>query len=390
MKASLGLTIVGSLLGLALALAVATCTSASSTPHRSPPNPGLLHEAEGAITEIAMHYTPGFRDVVWSTYLDFWSAMDGEVSLNLLAPDTLSDSEKAAVLEEIGNVNPGLAKRTRWVGTPGPITTWSKDRALVLAASTSGPATLWVPEPPDRSWPARYNDWESTVALAASSGGRFERRVAPFDFDAGDFAVTDRHVIVGANLLAKNERRDIPNTGELRRRLSAWLDQPVLVLGERPDDVPDHHPAMTWTPLDGRTVLVGDPRLAEKIVGPGFVPGAESPETKTPLRADFSRETMARFDRVAKDLQRAGYSVVRIPNVPLDPKTYITYTNGVYETRNGQRTAYLPEYDIEPLDAEARAVHERLGYTVHPIRVAQVYRYHGTIGCLVNVVGRRR
>ena len=195
---------------------------------------------------------------------------------------------------------------------------------------------------------------------------------------------------LGANLLTKNERRDIPNTHELRRRLSAWLDQPVLVLGEHPDDVPDHHLAMTWTPLGDRVALVGDPRLAKAIVGPSFDPAARSPETQQPLGADFSAETVGKFERVAEDLKRAGYTVVRIPNIPLDPKTYVTYTNGVYETRAGRRIAYLPQYGIESLDAAARQIYVSLGWTVSPIRVARVYPYHGTIGCLVNVVERRR
>jgi hypothetical protein len=249
---------------------------------------------------------------------------------------------------------------------------------------------FWVPEAPGRRWPERHNDWQTVAALARASSGKVERKVAPFDFDAGDFAVTGRHVIVGANLLTKNERRDIPNTHELRRRLSAWLDQPVLVLGEHPDDVPDHHLAMTWTPLGDRLALVGDPRLAKAIVGPSFDPAARSPETHQPLGADFSAETAGKFERVAEDLERAGYTVIRIPNIPLDPKTYITYTNGVYETRGRQRIAYVPQYGIESLDAAARQIYVRLGWTVSPIRVARVYPYHGTIGCLVNVVERRR
>ena len=390
MKASSLLTFTGILCGVLLAFVIATCHGPSSTPSRRSTNPPLLPEADGAITEIVMHFTPSFRDVVWTTYTDFWSAIDGEVRLNLIVADDVSEAERARVLGDIGALNPKLADHTRWVSVPGPITTWSKDRALVSEPSATGPALLWVPEAPGRSWPQRYNDWQTIGALTRASSGRFERRTAPFDFDAGDFAVTGRHVVVGVNLLTKNERRDIPNTDELRRRLSAWLDRPVLVLGEAADDVPDHHLAMTWTPLDGSVVLVGDPRLAQAIVGSGFDPGARSPETGRPLVADFSTETLSRFERVAEDLRRAKYTVVRIPNIPLDPKTYITYTNAIFETRGNQRIVYLPQYGILPLDAAAARIYESLGWTVLPIRVHRVYPYHGTIGCLVNVVGRRR
>jgi hypothetical protein len=34
-------------------------------------------------------------------------------------------------------------------------------------------------------------------------------------------------------------------------------------------------------------------------------------------------------------------------------------------------------------------VYEKLGWQAVPI-VRRIYRYHGTIGCVVNVLGRRR
>ena len=388
MRTSAVLTFIGSLFGIVVALAVATCGGQATSPKHAERGAPLLHEARGSITEIVMHWTPGFREVIWDTYEDFWSAIDGKIRLTLVADQTVSIPERTALLAELRGINPELAKHTRWVISAGPITTWSKDRALVSAAPSSGPATLWVPEPPERYWPQRFNDWGTVASVAEASGGRFKSRTAPFDFDAGDFAVTDRHVIVGANFLRKNERRDIHNAAALQRRLSAWLDRPVLVLGEHPQDVPDHHLAMTMTPLDGRIALVGDPRMAATIVGNDFVPGTHSPETRELLTADFSEETAKRFDRLAADMKRAGYAVVRIPNIPLDAKTYITYTNGIYEVRGNRRVAYMPSYGIEALDGAARAVYHSLGFTVRPIRVARVYPYHGTIGCLVNILGR--
>ena len=192
MKASSLLTFTGILCGVLLAFVIATCHGPSSTPSRRSTNPPLLPEADGAITEIVMHFTPSFRDVVWTTYTDFWSAIDGEVRLNLIVADDVSEAERARVLGDIGALNPKLADHTRWISTPGPITTWSKDRALVSEPSATGPALLWVPEAPGRSWPQRYNDWQTIGALTRASSGRFERRTAPFDFDAGDFAVTGR------------------------------------------------------------------------------------------------------------------------------------------------------------------------------------------------------
>ena len=59
---------------------------------------------------------------------------------------------------------------------------------------------------------------------------------------------------------------------------------------------------------------------------------------------------MERFDRAARELEAEGFRVVRIPNVPLDDKTYLAYTNGVYEVRGGRQVAYVPAYDVPELD----------------------------------------
>jgi hypothetical protein len=43
---------------------------------------------------------------------------------------------------------------------------------------------------------------------------------------------------------------------------------------------------------------------------------------------------------------------------------------------------------VPALDQAAREVYERLGWTVIPVSVRDVYTQHGTIGCLVNVLSR--
>ena len=166
------------------------------------------------------------------------------------------------------------------------------------------------------------------------------------------------------------------------------IGRDVVMLGTEVGDVPRHHMSMYMAPLGDGTVLVGDPAAGASLVGGTYVPGDVSPETGQLLRADFSPETIARFDRAARDLANAGFRVVRIPTVPFDDKTYFAYTNGVYETRDGQRTAWVPRFDVPALDAAARAVYEGLGFRVVPVSVRAVYTQHGTLGCLVNVVAR--
>ena len=66
----------------------------------------------------------------------------------------------------------------------------------------------------------------------------------------------------------------------------------------------------------------------------------------------------------------------------------MAYTNGVYETRGGARIAWMPTFDLPELDARARDVYSALGWQVRPVRARGRYAWHGTIGCLVNVLAR--
>jgi hypothetical protein len=392
-RGSLGYALVGVIVGLLAAVGVLSFVGRGAP--TEPPAPAigrLLPEADGPLAEVVLHWTPEMDLVTADTYADFLRAISADVRVTLVVAKEASADDRARLAARLAAIDPSgaLARRARTVETAGPITTWSKDRALV--AAPRGPdeaAWLIAPLEPRRDWVKRHHDWGTVAALAAASEGSFTAHVAPFDFDAGDFVIDDRgRVIVDANLLEKNRRHGYASVSELRDALGRWFRAPVQVLGAEPGDTPRHHLAMYMTPLQHGVVLVGDPAAARDLVGADFAPGEVSVETEEPLRADFRSETVARFERVARDLGARGYRVERIPNVPFDAKTYLSYTNAVFETRGGERIVYLPVYDVPALDARATEIYERLGWTVRPIRVRGVYRHHGTIGCLVNVLAR--
>jgi len=353
----------------------------------------LLPETTGALDEIVMHYVPAVDGLLVEPYTDFLRAISPDVKVLFVIPDGLPAAERSKLDARLAAIDPSgaLGQRVRVVTSPGPITPWSKDRALVTLPPPENKAVwLLACSEPDRArWPERYNDWLTIRSIADQSAGRYDAKAAPFDYDAGDFAIDGDVVIVDTNLLEKNRHRGIANVQELSRRLRAWLGMRVIVLGQEPGDTPRHHLAMYMTPLKDKVVLVGDARAARALVGEGFAPGELSSETAEPLRADFSDATVARFDRAAEELGRNGYRVERIPNVPFDDKTYISYTNAVFETRDSANIAYMPVYGIDALDAAAKQAYERLGWQVKPVRVRSVYPHHGTIGCLVNVLRRR-
>lgn len=335
-----------------------------------------------------MHYVPELEPTFRAAYRDFLGSLSAETRVVLVVrrQDRRQLDAFVAQLDATG----ALARRVRVVEIARPLGIWSKDRALVLGARGGGDSRIELLIPP-RTQPgegSRPGDWDIVPAVATALPTELTVRQLPIAFDAGDFAVTRSRVLFDVNLFTRNHARGFRSAEELRERVRGIMGRDVLMLGTEPGDVPRHHMSMYMALLDGGVALVGDPEAGARLVGRDYVPGERSPETNEPLHADFSPTMVARFDRAARDLAAAGLRVVRIPTVPFDDKTYFAYTNGVYETRDGRRVAWVPAFGVPTLDAAAREVYEKLGWSVNPVAVRDLYRHHGTIGCLVNILAR--
>lgn len=388
-----------SVLGVALGLLCAALVLVLYRRHgdeRAAARPALLASASGVVAddagplrEIVMHYVPELERSFAATYRDFLGTLPRETHIVMV----IRRGHRARLDAFLGGLEGGaaLVSRMRVVEIDAPLGIWSKDRALVLTPLGNEKQSKIELVVPPRTKPgegSRPMDWDIVPAVAAALPASFDVRQIPIAFDAGDFAIAGKRVVFDVNLFARNRARSYRSPQELRERLKGLFGRDVVMLGSEVGDVPRHHMSMYMAVLDGSTALVGDPEAGARIVGRDYEPGERSPETGQPLRADFSKETVARFDRAASDLAAAGFRVVRIPTVAFDDKTYFAYTNGVYETRDGKRTAWMPSFGHAPLDAAARAIYEQLGWSVHPIAVRDVYAQHGTIGCMVNVVSR--
>ena len=357
------------------------------TEHRT-----LLPEAEGAIVHVVMHWTPGADALLSRPYADFLQALDPSVKVTFFVPRGMPVHQHKQFERRITAIDPSrnLLGRVEQVEVDGPITAWSKDRALVgQKESVNGQAHLIIPAEPTLEWKERHNDWKSVSSVTANYPALFKLDTSPFDFDAGDIAVARGVAIIDSNLLEKNRRRGYSNLPQLAGRLGEYLKMQVVTLGHEWGDTPRHHLSMYMTPLAGNHVLVGDPRAAASIVGEHFVPGDLGVENQEPLEADFSLASIERFDRAKQELKSQGFDVTPIVNVPFDDKTYLSYTNGVFEVRGGRKIAYVPAYDLPALDDAAQQAYRKLGWDVVPIHVRALYPFHGTIGCVVNVLSRR-
>jgi hypothetical protein len=318
-------------------------------------------------------------DVVLPTYRTFLRQLPAGVDVSVVCPG------EAAFADLVRQVGP-TACRLSPVVVSHPITSWSRDRWLALGGTRNHTTTLLCPRGEDGAevWPARKGDERVADDLAAKLPG-VRTRHSDLYFDGGDFAADGETAFVRPAVLLRNLQRTVATREELVTLLSALLKRRVVVL----DGAPDHHVGMYLMAVGGRTVLVGDPKLAEEIL-------ARSPEEAAAVASflpggpNFSEAAVATFEAVAQRCRAGGYRVVRIPIVPgTDGRTYVTFVNGILDERDGRRTVYMPAYRVAPeLTRAATAVWRELGYEVRPVECEDAARNFGTLHCLVNVLQR--
>jgi hypothetical protein len=355
---------------IAAALALNAAAALVSTPPAEPLT--ALPDDRGAFAEVVLHAEPSSLDAVRPTYEDLLRALAPSTRVTLAVPD---EAAERRVREALAGAT-GDPARLRVVRAGKPITTWSRDRYTLLEGTGRRPVLL-VPPRIGAAGPARANDWEVPFLLAKEASG--EVRVAPFHFDGGDLLVTRERVYATAALLAKNVGITVPDRAALLRLLERTLGRPALILGERAEEVPDHHICMILTPLPDGRVAVGDVREGAAWARRLAIPDA-----------DASDATARRFDAVAAALERAGVGVVRVPLVPLRaPRVYVTYQNGIIEERGGASHLYMPTYGHDALDRHAARAFEAAGFVVHAVRAEGIFRDQGSVRCLVNVLARK-
>jgi len=349
--------ILGFALGFGLVVAVALVIGRwRNAPAR------VLSESLGQIDTVEIQYTRTSAPATWPVLKSFLTQLDTGAELIAVC----GDEDDAAAFQKASR---GLSPRkTEIVVIGAPITGWSKDRFLVAKKDETElicPASSVVP------FATRSNDAMVAVALARRWPGRFTSMQSDLVFDAGDVLCTPTKVIVDDELPSKNPiARDwLQRVQRLTGRTPVWLKA-----------APAHHIGMFAAPLDDHTVFVGDPDLGSKL----WTPEA----TKALGKPDMSDAAKAPFRRAIADLQASGFEVIRTPLVFMEPKVYVTYTNGVFEQRGGEETVFMPSYGVPALDQAAENAYRSAGLNVAPVPVRGVFRYCGTIGCLVNVLER--
>ena len=355
------------IIGVVLGLAIAACILIWQTNGRRSAGWDLLPENEGAISAVEIQYSRDAAKFILPCYRAFLTQLDPATEIIAVCGD---ESEARDFRNAVSSWGIADSERIHTVAVGRQITGWAKDRFLIGHSRRS--SFLICPLASDTGLATRTHDALVAPALARAYSGRFHSVHAPIHFDAGDILATHTRVIVSDVLWRKND-----NSPELGQQLEEMFGRRVIRLC----GVPDHHIGMYAAPLDEHTVIVGDPKLAQAFW---------TNQMESSLgHADFSDRTTAPFELAAQQLRRAGFRVVRAPLIVLGPQIYVTYTNGVFETHGSRKIAFMPWYDEPALDRAGRKAYESVGWEVRPIPVRTVFRFRGTIGCLVNVLERK-
>ncbi len=340
----------------------------------------LVSDCDGAIRQLVIHYVPEAAEMALPTYRDFLGRLPPDVTVHIICSDRSAFDE---VVGRVGTVECELSP----VIVGHAITTWSRDRWLALAPAHDGATTVLLcprGEQGAEIWPARAGDQRVGDDLAAWLGPRVGCKRSDLFFDGGDFVSDSETVFVTPAVLRRNLQRTVATREQLLARLSAVLRRKVVLL----HDAPQHHAGMFMMPVGDRTVLVGDPAAAERLLADrADVDVADLCQGEGP---DFTAATIARFDAVARQCRSAGYRVVRIPIVPGgDGRTYLTYLNAILDRRDGRRIVYMPVFSAaEALNRAAGKVWAELGFEVRPVNCDACYPHFGSLRCLVNILSR--
>ncbi len=346
----------------------------------APPAGKLRSDCDGALQDIVIHYTPGGASIVMTAYRQFIQALEPNVVVHVVCPDT------GAFKELVDAISP-YECTMKPVPVDHPITPWSRDRWLALAKTNeSGKSILVSPAKEEMAehWTARRGDAKVGNDLAAHLPLFITSRRSHLIFDGGDFVADSEMIFVTPDVLRRNLGQTVHTREELLGRLTLELGRDITLLEESPR----HHAGMFMMPVGERTVLVGDPSATLRLLGPSAADDLQPLFKQT--SPDLGSEKQSQFDAVARQCREAGYTVVRMPVVPgMDERTWLTWLNVILDDRPEGKTVYMPVFDgVEVLNAEAERIWTELGWKVQRVDCTATWPNFGSLRCLVNVMRR--
>lgn len=428
-----------------------------------PPNPGagVFADPFGKITHLALQLdseaTDHVRDNVLNAWMTLFRTMDPDVRFTVVLE---REQDREAVEGLLASAGIAAPERFQFLVTKDlDITLWSRDQMVGLFSTDERTTllgqTTMRPHGDDPHLPPRIAEANPTTILLDP-----DKRLVT---DGGDEVSNSRETFLGYNSLYLTAQKlyeesgqAVPGVSPFRHTLKTlwpeglrapdfryepnpffspsaglpderyWLDQaqrlfeekfgkPVTVVGADDPATPEReepatfHIDMGLTPVDDRTMLVGDPSMALDLIrglsredyddynrrlavalgfeGDHLAALVEENTTKNPL-------LQHQFEKNAELMRSKGYEVVRVPYLqgPWD-LPWVTYNNCLQETFTREdgtlvRRAFLPVYGLPALDAKAREAYEAQGFEVVPLELPALTSWRGAIRCISNILGR--
>lgn len=161
------------------------------------------------------------------------------------------------------------------------------------------------------------------------------------------------------------------------------------------------HLDMGLTPLDEKTMAVGDPSLALSVLGRmaperreevaallSQASGIDVKAADLTMQSGYYPNQQRDFDSYAKQLEDSGYRVVRLPYAePSWGRPNISFNNCLMERFHREdgtevKRVFLPVYGIQELDELAVKTYESEGFEVHPMPLATLATRKGALRCM--------
>jgi hypothetical protein len=356
--------ILGILIGLTLAIGVGWIVGLWKN-KPIPPAP-VMSETDGEIREIDIQYVVG-ADFTIPIYREFLTQFNPRAKVYVVCPE---EADFAELKEKLG-----ISRMLAPIYTHHPQTPWAKDRWIALFRSDGIELLASRGENLADAWPTRKGDEKIAFDIASALGKGYRAKRGGLFFDGGDILADGETVFVSPWLASKNIQKTVADEKQLDQRLEEMFRQRIV----RFPAGPEHHTGMFMVSLGHRRAMVGDPSMAKNY--------AQGP---IPESADYSAETQAKFDAVAKTVESAGYCVTRIPVVPsTNQRAYVTYCNSIIDIEAGKPMVYMPVFDgWEALNEAGKNAWETEGFEVRKVNCTTSYAKFGNIHCLVNVLRR--
>jgi hypothetical protein len=344
-------------------------------------SPGGFPEGDAAIEALVLHFDPDLAEALLPAWCDLSSALDPKTRIIIQIRDGWHRESAAYMLKTAGFrmdcvelVNVG---RTT-------LSIWARDRMVAIRHGEEVRLVM-----PLRQVVAKDRVGDLDVARTLVSRlPRAKVEHSSLLFEGGSLLFSGRRVLVTQEMLDANGAKGAARHA-LRRLRSTFQAEPLVV--DAPDGLPHEHLDMFMTVVDSRTLMLGDPvpgaRYLADIARLGLDRSLAPADGLWRVQDQYAhRQT---YDQILRDLEKAGFRVLRVPVLHGDPDAMLSWNNALVELRDDGRHAFIPVYGVPELDKQAFAAFQAAGCRVWPIRAAGLIKHGGAVHCITNVVSWR-